>query len=38
MNILINPTGRPGKFRVVDWAVELLNFFTKVGPACELGT
>lgn len=30
MNILINPTGRPGKFRAVDWAVELLNLFTKV--------
>jgi len=30
MNILINPTGRPGKFRPVDWAVELLNLFTKV--------
>lgn len=30
MNILINPTGHPGKFRAVDWVVELLNFFTKV--------
>jgi hypothetical protein len=30
MNILINPTGHPGKFRAVDWAVELLNLFTKV--------
>jgi hypothetical protein len=30
MNILINPTGQPGKFRAVDWAVELLNLFTKV--------
>ena len=31
MNILINPTGRPGKFRAVDWVVEHLNLFTKVG-------
>ena len=30
MNILVNPTGHPGKFRAVDWVVELLNFFTKV--------
>lgn len=30
MHILINPTGQPGKFRAVDWAVELLNLFTKV--------
>lgn len=37
MNILINPTGRPGKFRAVDWAVELLNFFTKVSPLCGSG-
>lgn len=35
MNILINPTGCPGKFRAVDWAVELLNLFTKV---CQVQT
>ncbi|KAF8986463.1 hypothetical protein BDQ17DRAFT_1259648 [Cyathus striatus] len=29
-NILINPTGKPGKFRAVDWCVELNNLFTKV--------
>ena len=36
MNILINPTGHPGKFRAVDWAVELLNLFTKVRPTFML--
>lgn len=35
MNILINPTGRPGRFRAVDWAVELLNLFTKVNSLYE---
>ena len=30
MHLLINPTGQPGNFRAVDWAVELLNLFTKV--------
>ena len=34
MNILINPSGHPGKFRAVDWVVELLNLFTKVGSVC----
>ncbi|KAF9642785.1 hypothetical protein BDM02DRAFT_3105232 [Thelephora ganbajun] len=29
MHLLINPTGQLGKFRAVDWAVELLNLFTK---------
>ncbi|KAI5985174.1 hypothetical protein EDD15DRAFT_2125977, partial [Pisolithus albus] len=28
--ILINPTGHPTKWRVVDWCVELNNLFTKV--------
>lgn len=36
MSILINPTGHPAKFRAVDWAVELLNLFTKVIPLCKL--
>ncbi|KAG1792822.1 uncharacterized protein HD556DRAFT_1238725, partial [Suillus plorans] len=29
-HIMINPTGRKGKFRGVDWCVELNNLFTKV--------
>jgi hypothetical protein len=29
-NILINPTGKAGKFRGVDWCVELNNLYTKV--------
>jgi hypothetical protein len=29
-NMLINPTGLPGKFRAVDWLVELLNYYIKV--------
>jgi hypothetical protein len=29
-NILVNPTGKPGAFRGVDWVVELHNLFTKV--------
>ncbi|KAG1862649.1 hypothetical protein F4604DRAFT_1957361 [Suillus subluteus] len=29
-HILINPTGKKGKFRGVDWCVELNNLFTKV--------
>jgi hypothetical protein len=29
-NILINPTGKVGKFRAVDWCVELNNLYTKV--------
>ncbi|KAF8836131.1 hypothetical protein BDN67DRAFT_992221 [Paxillus ammoniavirescens] len=29
-HLLINPTGQKGKFRVVDWCVELNNLFTKV--------
>jgi hypothetical protein len=28
--MLVNPTGKPGGFRGVDWVVELLNLFTKV--------
>ncbi|KIL55117.1 hypothetical protein M378DRAFT_91388 [Amanita muscaria Koide BX008] len=28
-NILVNPTGKEGKFRAVDWCVELNNLFTK---------
>jgi len=35
MHILINPTGKPGKFRAVDWVVELLNLFTKEGFSLE---
>ncbi|KAH7917313.1 hypothetical protein BV22DRAFT_1026598, partial [Leucogyrophana mollusca] len=27
---LINPTGKPGRFRAVDWCVELNNLFIKV--------
>lgn len=29
-SMLINPTGKPGKFRGSDWAVELQNMSTKV--------
>ncbi|KIJ06726.1 hypothetical protein PAXINDRAFT_91576, partial [Paxillus involutus ATCC 200175] len=29
-HIIINPTGQKGKFRGVDWCVELNNLFTKV--------
>ncbi|KAM6503721.1 hypothetical protein JOM56_000664 [Amanita muscaria] len=29
-NILINPTGKPAKFRAVDWLVELHNLDSKV--------
>jgi hypothetical protein len=29
-SMLINPTGMKGKFRAVDWCVELNNLFTKV--------
>ncbi|KIL56656.1 hypothetical protein M378DRAFT_89022 [Amanita muscaria Koide BX008] len=29
-NILINPTGKPGKFRAADWCVELHNYYIKV--------
>ena len=29
-HMLINPTGLAGKFRAVDWCVELNNLFTKV--------
>jgi len=29
-NILVNPTGKKGKFRAVDWCVELNNLFIKV--------
>ncbi|KAF8450849.1 hypothetical protein L210DRAFT_3639881 [Boletus edulis BED1] len=29
-SILVNPTGKKGKFRAVDWCVELNNLFTKV--------
>jgi len=28
--MLINPTGKKGKFRAVNWCVELNNLFTKV--------
>ncbi|KIJ34133.1 hypothetical protein M422DRAFT_52124 [Sphaerobolus stellatus SS14] len=30
MNWLVNPTGKPGCFRAVDWVVELNNLYTKV--------
>jgi hypothetical protein len=30
MHILINPTGKPGHFRGVDWLVELNNLYIKV--------
>lgn len=29
-NILVNPSGKEGEFRGVDWLVELNNLFTKV--------
>ncbi|KIO00028.1 hypothetical protein M404DRAFT_153560 [Pisolithus tinctorius Marx 270] len=29
-HILVNPTGRPMKWRAVDWCVKLNNLFTKV--------
>ena len=29
-HLLVNPTGQNGKFRSVDWCVELNNLFTKV--------
>ncbi|KAG2120928.1 uncharacterized protein F5147DRAFT_766804 [Suillus discolor] len=29
-HILVNPTGKPMKWRAVDWCVELNNLFTKV--------
>ncbi|KAG1839401.1 hypothetical protein DFJ58DRAFT_718552 [Suillus subalutaceus] len=29
-HIMVNPTGKKGKFRAVDWCVELNNLFTKV--------
>lgn len=29
LNWLVNPTGHPGKYRAVDWCVELNNLFTK---------
>ncbi|KAJ3768390.1 hypothetical protein FB446DRAFT_792318 [Lentinula raphanica] len=29
MNILVNPTGKKGKFRGVDWVVELNNLYLK---------
>lgn len=32
--MLVNPTGREGSFRAVDWVVELYNLFIKV---CEVG-
>jgi hypothetical protein len=28
--MLVNPTGKPGKFRGVDWVIELHNLYTKV--------
>ncbi|KAG6884204.1 hypothetical protein C0992_006774 [Termitomyces sp. T32_za158] len=28
-HMLVNPTGKPGKFRGVDWCVELNNLYTK---------
>ncbi|KAI0632072.1 hypothetical protein C8Q77DRAFT_1060511 [Trametes polyzona] len=28
-NILVNPTGKPGAFRAVDWVVEFLNMLIK---------
>lgn len=27
--MLINPSGKPGKYRAVDWCVELNNLYTK---------
>jgi hypothetical protein len=30
-NVLVNPTGLPGKFRGVDWVEEsMINLYTKV--------
>ncbi|KAG6875407.1 hypothetical protein C0992_003987, partial [Termitomyces sp. T32_za158] len=29
LHVLVNPTGKPGKFRGVDWCVELNNLYTK---------
>ncbi|KAG2128117.1 hypothetical protein BD769DRAFT_1667673 [Suillus cothurnatus] len=29
-HILVNPTGKKGKFQAVDWCIELNNLFTKV--------
>jgi len=29
-SILVNPTGKAGKFHVVDWCIELNNLYTKV--------
>ncbi|KAG1871817.1 hypothetical protein DFJ58DRAFT_652329, partial [Suillus subalutaceus] len=31
--ILVNPTGKEGKFRAVGWCVELNNLFTKASSA-----
>lgn len=28
-NMLVNPSGIPGKFRAIDWLVELLNLYLK---------
>ncbi|KAF8228539.1 hypothetical protein L208DRAFT_1290894 [Tricholoma matsutake] len=28
--MLVNPTGKPGKFRSVDWVIELHNLYTKM--------
>lgn len=30
MNILVNPSGKPGRFRGVDWVIEVLNLYIKV--------
>lgn len=35
-SMLINPTGKEGKFRAVDWCVELNNLYTKVGHTRQL--
>jgi len=37
-NMLINLSGLPGKFRAVDWLVELLNYYIKVINPLYLGT
>jgi hypothetical protein len=29
-NWLVNPSGKPGQFRAVDWLVELMNMYIKV--------
>ena len=34
-NILVNPTGKAGKFRGVDWVVELNNCDIKVSPIIQ---